>query len=95
MTPQRESVEVGLGSLGKMRIIRALANENKLATIYFLHKKTRLKRDDIKNNLDDLTKIGWIKQFKSASVMYGLNRDDENVRKVLEFFDAVGYTNQP
>lgn len=57
-------IETGLGSIGKIKIIRALAQEGKMATIYLLHKKTGLKREDIKNNLDDLMKIGWVKQAR-------------------------------
>ncbi|HVX02385.1 MAG TPA: hypothetical protein VHA09_04460 [Nitrososphaera sp.] len=84
-------IETGLGSIGKIKIIRALAQEgNKMATIYLLHKKTGLKRDDIKNNLDDLIKIGWVKQTKYASVMYGLGESDQ-VAKLVQFFRDVGY----
>ncbi|HZT35819.1 MAG TPA: hypothetical protein VFA15_07855 [Nitrososphaera sp.] len=91
----RESLELGIGSIGKMKIIRALAGEAKLATIYLLHKKTHLKRDDIRSNLDDLVKIGWVKQSKLANIMYSLDRENEVVQCVLEFFDEVGYTDQP
>ena len=56
----KDVIELGLGSIGKVRIMRALAEEDKMATIYGIHKKTRLKREDIKRNLDDLMKIGWV-----------------------------------
>jgi hypothetical protein len=91
----REIIEIGLGSIGKIRIIKALAEESKLATVYVLHKKTRLKRDDIKNNLDDLMKIGWVKQSKYANVMYCLNRENKYVIRLVEFFNDAGYTDQP
>jgi hypothetical protein len=83
-------IEVGLGSIGKIKIIRALAQEGKMATIYFLHKKTGLKREDIKNNLSDLVKIGWVKQAKYASVMYGIG-ENEQVTRLVQFFHDVGY----
>ena len=91
----KEIIEAGLGSLGKVKIIRALAEENKLATIYLLHKKTHLKREDIKKNLDDLIKIGWVTQAKYANVMYGINRENEYVARLLAFFNDVGYVGQP
>jgi DNA-binding transcriptional ArsR family regulator len=91
----KEIIEAGLGSLGKVKIIRALAEENKLATIYLLHKKTHLKREDIKKNLDDLIKIGWVTQAKYANVMYGINRENEYVARLLAFFSDVGYVGQP
>lgn len=95
MMESKEIIETGLGSIGKVKIIRALAEENKLATIYLLHKKTHLKRDDIKSNLNDLAKIGWVNQTKYANVMYGLNRENKYVNRLVEFFNEVGYTGQP
>ena len=65
----KEIIEIGLGSIGKIKIMKALAEENKLATVYVLHKKTHLKREDIKNNIIDLVKIGWVTQNKYANVM--------------------------
>jgi hypothetical protein len=90
-TTSKQIIEVGLGSIGKIKIMKALAEENKLTTIYSLHKKTHLKREDIKNNISDLVKIGWVIQIKYANVMYGLNRDNKYVAELLEFFNAVGY----
>jgi DNA-binding transcriptional ArsR family regulator len=95
MIESKEIIESGLGSIGKVKIIRALAEENKLATIYLLHKKTHLKREDIKSNLNDLVKIGWVNQTKYANVMYGLNRENSYVNRLVEFFNDVGYTGQP
>jgi DNA-binding transcriptional ArsR family regulator len=90
-TSSKQIVEIGLGSIGKIKIMKALAEENKLATIYSLHKKTHLKREDIKNNISDLVKIGWVTQSKYANVMYGLNRDNKYVTDLMEFFKDVGY----
>jgi hypothetical protein len=86
-------IEIGLGSIGKIKIIRALAREGKMATIYLLHKRTGLKRDDIKNNLEDLVRIGWVKQTKYASMMYGLG-ENEQVKQLVQFFRDVGYIGQ-
>ena len=87
----KQIIEIGLGSIGKVKIIKALAEENKLATIYVLHKKTHLKREDIKNNISDLLKIGWVTQSKYANIMYGINRDNRYVSELIEFFNNVGY----
>lgn len=90
----KEIIETGLGSIGKIKIIKALAEENKLATVYVLHKKTHLKREDIKNNLDDLVRIGWVTQSKYASVVYGINRENRYVGRLIEFFNDLGYISQ-
>jgi hypothetical protein len=91
----KEIIETGLGTIGKVKIIRALANEGKLVTVYVLHKKTSLKREDIKNNLDDLVRIGWVTQTKYANVMYGINRQNKYVNQLVRFFSDVGYVGQP
>jgi DNA-binding IclR family transcriptional regulator len=93
-TSSKEIIETGLGSIGKIRIIKALAEESKLATVYVLHKKTHLKREDIKNNLDDLVRIGWVTKSKYANVMYGINRENSYVSQLIEFFNDVGYVGQ-
>ncbi len=90
----REIIETGLGSIGKIKIMKALAEENKLATIYVLHKKTHLKREDIKKNILDLVKIGWVTQSKYANMMYGLNRENNYVKELIDFFNGVGYIGQ-
>jgi predicted transcriptional regulator len=90
-TTNKDIVEIGLGSIGKVKIMKALAEEGKMITIYTLHKKTHLKRDDIKRNLDDLMKIGWVKQNKLANVMYSTNRENEYVNRLIVFFIDVGY----
>ena len=90
----KQIIEIGLGSIGKIKIMKALAEENKLATIYVLHKKTHLKREDIKNNISDLVKIGWVTQSKYANIMYGINRDNKYVSQLIQFFNDVGYIGQ-
>ncbi len=90
----KEIIEIGLGSIGKIKIMKALAEEHKLATVYVLHKKTHLKREDIKNNILDLVKIGWVTQSKYANVMYGINRDNKYVSELIDFFNDVGYIGQ-
>ena len=87
-------IENGIGTIGKIKIIKALAEENKMVTIYVLHKRTGLKREDIKRNLKDLRSIEWIKEKKMANTMYLLNKDNEYVNAILGFLAHVGYIGQ-
>lgn len=87
----KDIVEIGLGSIGKVKIMKALAEECKMVTVYTLHKKTRLKREDIKRNLDDLIKIGWVNESKLANIMYSINKENDYVNHLTEFFADVGY----
>lgn len=91
----KQIMEIGLGSIGKIKIIRALAEENKLTTIYVLHKKTHLKREDIKTNVNELVKIGWINQRKYANVMYAINKENKYITELIRYFKDVGYIGQP
>ena len=84
-------IENGIGTIGKIKIIKALAEENKMVTIYVLHKRTGLKREDIKRNLKDLLSIEWVKEKRMANTMYRLNRDNDFVYAILGFFAYVGY----
>jgi DNA-binding IclR family transcriptional regulator len=88
-------IEKGLGGLGKIKLIKALAEEDRLMTIYSLHKKTHLKREDIKRNLNDLIEIQWVKEEKLANTLYRLNRQNENVQHLLTFFKNVEYIYYP
>jgi DNA-binding IclR family transcriptional regulator len=91
----KDTIEKGLGSLGKIKLVKALAEEDRMMTIYSLHKKTHLKRDDIKRNLKDLIEIEWVKEEKLANVLYRLNRQNENVQHLLTFFKNVEYIYYP
>jgi RIO-like serine/threonine protein kinase len=90
----KRTIETGLGSIGKVKIIKALAEEHKMVTIYLLHKKTHLKREDIKNNLDDLVQLGWVNQRRYANVMYSINAENPYVSKLIDYFRDVGYVGQ-
>jgi Fic family protein len=89
----KDIVEQGLGSLGKIKILRALSEEKKLVTIYALHKKTHLKREDIKRNLADLVKIEWVIEQKIGNSVYSINRENKYVQKLVLFFYDIGYIN--
>ena len=89
----KDTVEQGLGSIGKIKILRALSEEKKLVTIYALHKKTHLKREDIKRNLAELVKIEWVIEQKVGNTVYSLNRKNNFVQKLVLFFYDIGYIN--
>lgn len=89
----KDIVEQGLGSIGKIKILRALSEEKKLMTIYSLHKKTHLKREDIKRNLGELVKIEWVKEQRMGNSVYSINRENKYVEKLVLFFYDIGYIN--
>jgi hypothetical protein len=87
----KDIVEQGLGSIGKIKILRALADERKLLTVYGLHKKTHLKREDIKRNLAELIKIEWVIEQKISNSLYSINRENKYMQRLVLFFYEIGY----
>jgi DNA-binding transcriptional ArsR family regulator len=87
----KDIVEEGLGSIGKIKILRALAEEKKLLTVYRLHKKTHLKREDIKRNVAELVKIEWVVEQKISNSLYSINRENKYVQRLVLFFYEIGY----
>ena len=90
----KDIVETGFGTIGKIRILRTMAEENKLFTVYALHKKTHLKREDIKRNLSELIQINWVIEQKLGNYVYSLNREDKFIKKIIPFFQDIGYTGE-
>lgn len=86
----KDIVEQGLGSIGKIKILRALAEEKKLLTVYGLHKKTHLKREDIKRNLAELIKIEWVIEQKISNSLYSINRENKYMQRLVLFFYEIG-----
>ncbi len=87
----KEIIEQGLGTLGKIKILKSLAEDGRMLTVYVLHNKTRLKREDIKRNLNDLMEISWVKETRMANKMYTLDLHNEYVIQLVSFFRSVGY----
>lgn len=95
MQPERqpslwEEVEDGLGSIGKLRILRVmLGDPNRAFTKYALEKLTRLKPVDVRANLKTLIKLGWIKELQYQPKKYRANLNNEIVKRILPFFQNI------
>jgi len=87
-----EEMEEGLGSVGKLRILRVLAkNMDKRYTKYALEKQTGLKRINLRNNLRDLKSIGWVIEYDHEPKKYKLNKDNRTLNSLLDFFRKARY----
>ena len=85
-------IEIGLGSKGRLRIIRELGNRPEfLFTKYALEKKTGLRSVDVKADLKSLLDFGWVKENRQRLVKYKINLDDELVKKTIDYFKSTGY----
>lgn len=92
MLKANEELEAGLGSVGKLRIMRVLASRKEEAyTKYALERITGLKPADVRNDLKALTLIKWIKEYPYVPRKYKINVDHPTVTFLIEFFRKTGY----
>ncbi|MCP8318841.1 MAG: hypothetical protein L6N95_03325 [Candidatus Methylarchaceae archaeon HK01B] len=88
----RKKIETGLGSKGKLRILKELAkNPGRLLTKYALERKTGLKPIDVRANLKSLIEIGWVIEHRYRITKYQLNMEDEIVQDTIEYMRKAGY----
>ncbi|MCP8322967.1 MAG: hypothetical protein L6N96_02155 [Candidatus Methylarchaceae archaeon HK02M2] len=87
-----KKIETGLGSKGRLRILKELAkNPNKLLTKYALERKTGLKPIDVRAGLKSLLEIGWVVKHNYRIVKYQLNIEDETIKQTVEYFRKIRY----
>ena len=87
-----ERVEKGLGSPGKLKILKLLfGNPNHLFTRYEIGKKVPLRPVDIRNDLNILVDLGWVKELAIQPRKYSINLEDEVVKELRKFFRSIRY----
>ena len=88
----QKMVEEGLGSVGRLRILRALASgETTSETKYSLERITSLKPVDVRKHLKVLIDTGWVKEHKYNPPVYTLNSDNPKTKFLIDFFKKIGY----
>ena len=88
----KKQVERGLSSVGRLRILRILANgENASQTKYGLERLTGLKPVDVRKHLKILLEIGWIKEHDYVPPVYTLNFENSKIESLVVFFQKIGY----
>jgi Fic family protein len=87
-----DEVEQGLGSIGKLKILRVmLQNPNKAFTKYGLEKATKLKPVDVRTHLKTLTHLGWVTEYPYQPKTYKVTLENEIMNHLSEFFRRVKY----
>jgi hypothetical protein len=83
-------VEAGLGSVGKIRILRVMFEKpSQVFTKYGLERNTGLKPVDVRSDLKALIKIGWVKEHQYDPKTYEVNMENPVVKQLYEFFKHV------
>ena len=87
-----EDVEEGLGSVGKIRILRVMVfNPEEHFTKYMLERATGLKPKDVRKSLQTLVDLGWVLENPCDPKTYRLNVEDETVKLIIEFFRRLRF----
>lgn len=85
-------MEQGLGSVGKLKMLRVMIRKpNEAFTKYGLEKATRLKPVDVRTNLRTLLKLGWVKEYPYQPRTYKINLENEMVNKISQFFQEIEF----
>jgi len=91
-TDVRRRVEEGLGSVGRLRILRILASvEYSTQTKYGLEKHTGLSPVYVRRHLKILIETGWVKELKYSPPVYMLNPENLKTRFLVDFFRKINY----
>lgn len=86
-------LEVALGSVGRLRILKCLLSSSKPLTKYAIQRSTGLKSVSVKRDLEKLTSIGWLRAIKNprAPDKYVVNRELEEVKALETLFKVASY----
>lgn len=83
-------VEAGLGSPGRIRILRVmLRRPGECFTKYALERLTGLKPVDVRRDLRVLVGLGWVRENPYNPRTYEINMDNKIVRAISDFFRSL------
>lgn len=85
------NAEEVLGSKGRLRIIKALAESNEPMSLYYLEKKTGIRRKSLRSDLAKLEKNKIVKAVGYAVKKYTLYYEQKETLDVLDCLYKVGY----
>ncbi|UCH03103.1 MAG: hypothetical protein JSV20_04830 [Candidatus Bathyarchaeota archaeon] len=88
-----DEVERGLGSVGKLKILKLLMQKSdEVFTRYRIGKYVSIDPVSIRNDLKILVEIDWVTEFKAQHLSkYSINREKKKVKHLIDFFREIGY----
>lgn len=87
----KEELEVILGRLMYLKVIKELAKAEEPLTKYKIIMRTGLKATDVNRILKNLIKINWVKELDYTPRRYMLNFDKPLVKDFINFLKKWGY----
>jgi predicted transcriptional regulator len=87
-----ETVESGLGSATKLKILRLMLQSPEHAfTLYELEQRVPVKPVSIRKHVTELKRLGWVKETPYMPRKLKANLCNDSVKHVLTFFETMGY----
>ena len=86
-----KSVEIGLSSKGRLRIIRELEISNSPLSLYMLERRTGLRRKSIRSDIAALLSVNWIIEVKGRVTKYELNRQNHDLMVIVRALREINY----
>ncbi|MCJ7634485.1 hypothetical protein MUP77_19090 [Candidatus Bathyarchaeota archaeon] len=87
-----ETLEAGLGSVAKLKILRLmLGNPEHAFTLYELEKRISVKPVSVRKHIVDLKGLGWVEALPYTPKKYKANLGNFTLKRVLTFFESTGY----
>ena len=85
-----KTIEAGLGSSGRLKLLRYLSRNPEGMTKYAIE-QSGLRYGDVTANLRVLVEIGWVEELPTQPRKYRINLDNGIVNALIEFFQKSGY----
>ncbi|MDP8023665.1 MAG: hypothetical protein ACP5LF_03835 [Nitrososphaeria archaeon] len=85
------NAEEVLGSKGRLRIIKVLAELKEPLSLYYLERKTGIRRKSLRSDLEFLEKNGVVKATGYSVKKYTLDYERQETLEILNCLYKVGY----
>jgi len=86
-----KTIETGLGSSGRLKLLRYLSRSSADGITKYAIEQSGLRYGDITANLRVLVEIGWVEGLPTQPRKYRINLDNGVVNALIEFFQKSGY----
>jgi len=86
-----KSVEIGLSSKGRLRIIRELEISDSPLSLYMLERRTGLRRKSIRSDIAALLSVNWIIEVKGRVTKYELNSQNHDLMVIVRALKEINY----
>lgn len=87
-------IEDVLGSKTKLKVIKVLSESSAPLSLYYIQRKTGLRRSSLKSAIEGLSKAGLVREVEGLNVKkYEINSNSPEAKKLISCLIELGYIN--